>query len=485
MRDKGSVVCGVLGFVLIALLSSFTPSLRAQSSSTGSVTGTVTDQSGAVLPGANVVLLSPDTGQTRTATTSNNGNYRFALLAPGTFTVKFSAAGFKTREASVVVNVTETPVLDGQLEIGESSQQVTVTGEAEAVETRSAANGTLVDSQTITAIPLSTRNFTQVISLSTGAVSPVNNAAKLGKGTNEVSVNGLPASSNNYQMDGSDANQWASNTAADGVQFTGLAIPNPDAIAEFKIQTSQFDAGYGRSAGANVNVVTKSGTNDFHGTAFEFLRNDIFNANEFFRKVTKQSRPVLKQNQFGGTLGGPIRKNKFFFFGSYQGTRQTNGLDPSALSTATGPPLTNDRSAATIGSQFCRQTNHPHFYDVCRWHTGGLRRIEHQSSGLENPANEVARRLLRDSGATDHSVEWTGTLFVQHSFQVSRGPVYGQHRLCAFFQAHFVGAVLLLPATSATELHARHRRERSSRFPGDNPQQEPQCGPETHLDLDE
>ena len=121
MRDKGSVVCGVLGFVLIALLSSFTPSLRAQSSSTGSVTGTVTDQSGAVLPGANVVLLSPDTGQTRTATTSNNGNYRFALLAPGTYTVKFSAAGFKTREASVVVNVTETPVLDGQLEIGESS----------------------------------------------------------------------------------------------------------------------------------------------------------------------------------------------------------------------------------------------------------------------------------------------------------------------------------------------------------------------------
>src|SRR5258705_10605885 len=163
MRQKGSVVLAVLGCSLIALLGSFTPSLWAQSSSTGSLTGTVTDQSGAVLPGATVLLLSPDTGQTRTTITNNSGSYRFALLAPGTYTVKFSAAGFKTREASVVVNVTETPVLDGQLEIGESSQQVTVTGEAEAVETRSAANGTLVDSQTITAIPLSTRNFTQVI----------------------------------------------------------------------------------------------------------------------------------------------------------------------------------------------------------------------------------------------------------------------------------------------------------------------------------
>ena len=362
MGTKGRVVhfCFIL-FLIIAVAVGSAPSLCAQSSSTGALTGTVTDSSGAVIPGTGVTLLNNATGQTQTATTSGNGSYRFSLLSPGSYSVKFSAPGFKTSEVpSVIVNVTETPVLDAKLEVGETTQQVTVTGEAVAMQTETSATGTLIESKAITSIPLTTRNYTQVLSLSAGVSTGVNNAANLGKGTQDMNVNGLATRSNNYQMDGANANNWTFNTAADSSlnQFSGIAIPNPDALGEFKIQTSQFDAGYGRNAGANVNVVTKSGTNDFHGTVFEFVRNDVFNANDFFRNFAGQPRAELKQNQFGGVIGGPIKKNKLFFFGSYQGTRQVNGLATTALSTLIQPPLTNDRSAATIGSQFC-PANHP------------------------------------------------------------------------------------------------------------------------------
>src|SRR2546427_12487825 len=153
------------------------------------------------------------------------------------------------------------------------------------------------------------------------------------------------------------------NTATGTFTVDGAAsastVPNPDTISEFKIQTSQYDAGYGTRV-PSVNLVTRTGENEFHGDAWEFLRNDIFNANSFFRNAAGQPRATLKQNQFGGTIGGPIKRDKLFFFASYQGTRQGNGLDPTAsLSTVILPPLTNDRSAATIGSQFCPANKEP------------------------------------------------------------------------------------------------------------------------------
>jgi hypothetical protein len=359
MKSKRVVFIAWAAF-LMAVVSACGSSLCAQSSSTGGLAGTVTDPSGGVIPNTTVTLTNNATGQTQTTTTSGSGTYRFSLLPPGTYSVKFSAQGFKTSDApSVTVNVTEVPVLDAKLEVGETTQQVTVTGEAVALQTETSAIGTLVDSKSITSVPLTTRNYTQVLSLSAGAVTAVNNAANLGRGTQDANVNGNSVSSNNYQMDGADANNWTINTATDGSnEYGGVSIPNPDALAEFKIQTSQFDAGYGRNAGANVNVVTKSGGNDFHGTAFEFVRNDIFNANDFFRNSAGQPRPNFKQNQFGGVFGGPIKKNKLFFFGSYQGTRQINGLDKTSLSTDVLPPLTNDRSAATIAAEFC-PANHP------------------------------------------------------------------------------------------------------------------------------
>jgi len=350
------VVWIIVGAFLTFGTIGFVPSTWSQSASTGALTGTVTDPSGGVVPGASVTLVNAATGQSETTQSGTNGVYRFSLLAPGTYSVKVSAAGFKTAEVpSVVVNVTETPVVDAKMEVGETSQQVTVAGEAVTLQTESAAAGTLVDSRAMTSIPLTTRNYTEVLSLSTGVITSVNNAGLLGRGSQDTNVNGNSTTSNNYQINGGSANVWSGGTATDNStnQNGGIAIPNPDAIAEFKIQTSQYDAGYGRNAGANVNVVTKSGGNDFHGTAFEFLRNDVLNANDFFRNANGQPRPELKQNQFGGVFGGPIIKNKLFFFGSYQGTRQRNGLATSSLSTLTLPALTNDRSAATIGSEFC------------------------------------------------------------------------------------------------------------------------------------
>ena len=205
------------------------------------------------------------------------------------------------------------------------------------------SNGTLVDSKTITAVPLTTRNFTQVMSMSSGSAAAVNNAGLLGTGSESANVNG--------------------NTDTDRFTVDGAAsantVPNPDTISEFKIQTSQYDSGYGARV-PNTNLITRSGENEFHGDAWEFVRNDIFNANPFFQNAAGQPRAALKQNQFGGTIGGPVKKDMLFFFGSYQGTRQVNGVDPTAsLSTLLLPPLTNDRSAAALGSQFCPANKAP------------------------------------------------------------------------------------------------------------------------------
>ncbi len=326
----------ILRTLLIAAFVSASSCLWAQSATTGALRGTVVDPTGAVVPGVTVTLLNPTTGQTQTTMTDAKGLYGFSLLSPGTYNVDFSAQGFKTSRAlSVVINVSEAPDLDAQLEAGESEERVPC--QCEFSETATSSSGTLVDSKTITAVPLTTRNLTQVLSMSSGSTASVNNAGMLGTGSQSVNVNGNTATGT-FTVDGA---------------ASASTVPNPDTISEFKIQTSQYDAGYGTRV-PNINLVTRSGENEFHGDAWEFLRNDIFNANAFFRNAAGQPRATLKQNQFGGTIGGPIRRDKLFFFGSYQGTRQVNGLDPTAsLSTVILPPLTNDRSAATIGSQFC------------------------------------------------------------------------------------------------------------------------------------
>jgi hypothetical protein len=365
MKSK-KLLCSqlVVAALLAVLLALWTPSLLAQSAGTSGLTGVITDPSGAAIPNVTVTIANTATGQTRSATTGADGSYKFTLLPPGNYKARFAASGFKTAEVgSVTLNVTETPTLDRQLEVGQQSEQVTVEATAETLQTTSSTLGTVVGSKTMTELPLANRNYTQIIGLSAGANGNVNNATQLGKGTTDISVNGNTPGQNNFQMDGVAIQAMAGNGSAnDGGIYVGIAVPSPDSIQEFKIQTSTYDATYGRNPGANVNVLTKSGTNAWHGTAFEFFRNAQLDANDFFYNrdtcrttYAGQSCPkqMLNQNQFGGVIGGPIKKDKLFIFGSYQGTRQKNGVDPAGRANISLYPIipSGDRTSASFVQQ--------------------------------------------------------------------------------------------------------------------------------------
>ncbi len=348
-RNRSLRVCLflVLGMFLIMVGGS---KLLAQSAGTSGLTGIVTDPSNATVANVTVSLTSADTGQARTVTTGPDGVYRFSLLPPGVYRVQFSANGFKTSEVSdVTLSVTETFALNRSLEIGSQSESITVEGESETLQTSSSTLGTTVTSGNLTELPLANRNYTQFIGLSAGGNVGVNNATSFGKSTVDIYVNGNSNLQNNFQMDGvSIGSMGTSGREDDNGVFVGIPVINPDAIEEFKIQTSTYDASFGRNPGANVNVVSKSGTNNWHGTGFEFLRNGVLDANGFFynrdtcgttyagKSCPKQ---VLSQNQYGGTIGGPIKKNKLFIFGSYEGTDQKNGVDPDGFSSISAYPV--------------------------------------------------------------------------------------------------------------------------------------------------
>jgi hypothetical protein len=352
--------------LFISLLSA--ASLFSQTAGTGALTGTLKDSSGAVVPNATVTATNNGTGQVRTTASDADGSYNFELLLPGDYKLQFEATGFTTAEVpSVTVVVTETAVLNQALQVGTQTQQVEVRSEAETIQTASSTLGTVVNSQAVTALPLTSRNYTTLLGIAAGANTGVYNAANIGAGSQNIAVNGSGTAQNNFQMDGASINNFNSsgNTAGSGAA-AGIGIVNPDAIEEFKIQTSLYDAGYGRNPGANVNVVTKSGTNQFHGTAFEFFRNTALNANDFFRKISppvsgasNNGRQVLNQNQYGGSMGGPVKRSKLLFFASYQETQQKNGISPAGYSAPTliGIPQ-GDRSntsafRAALGAAFC------------------------------------------------------------------------------------------------------------------------------------
>jgi hypothetical protein len=337
MTFKGLFFSRSVAAALVSLMA-LVPSLTAQSAGTAGLSGTITDPSGASVPNVTVTLTSSDTNQARTAITGPDGVYKFTLLPPGSYKVRFSATGFRTAEVSAVnLNVTESPVLNRSLEVGQQSDQVTVEAAAETLQTASSTLGTTVGTRTVTELPLASRNYTQIIGLSAGANASVNNATSFGKGTLDISVNGNTPGQNNFQMDGVAIQSMAgSGSANDNGIYAGIAVPSPDSIQEFKIQTSTYDATYGRNPGANVNVLTRSGTNTWHGTAFEFFRNAQLNANDFFynrdNPASKTTKQILNQNQYGGVIGGPIKKDKLFIFGSYQGTNSRNGVNPAGNS---------------------------------------------------------------------------------------------------------------------------------------------------------
>ncbi len=323
-----------------------------QAPGTGAISGVVLDPSNRVVGNAEVLAVNEATQSARSVFTTAEGVFRVLLLPPGSYTVTVKAAGFAERALkSIPVTVSETTSVDVALSIAVAGASVEVTGDTEMVEQESSTLGRAVEQESIEALPLGNRNYTQILGLSPGVVVGLPDATVLGRGTQDITSNGAKTTSNNLQFNGIDANNLSQNSAASDGEEVGVAVPAPDAIEEFKVQTANYDASYGRGAGANVDLVSKAGTNRLHGSAWEFVRNNIFNANDFFLKLDGQPRPTLKQNQFGASLGGPIRKDKTFFFAAYQGLASSNGAGTAV--TTILPQLTTDRSRAALGAQFC------------------------------------------------------------------------------------------------------------------------------------
>jgi len=292
---------------------------------TGSVSGVVTDPSGAVVSGATVVATDTQTGIKTTATTDAKGFYSLPTLPVGTYNLQVSDVGFKTyTKTGVVVDANSALRVDVALTVGAASEKVEVTTDSVHVETESTQMGEVITGKTMTAVPLNGRAFTDLLALQPG-VSPYTSTDTTMAGINDrpvdgglnsgsQSVNGQREAANGFMVNGSSVEEGKTNGAS--------IIPNLDSISEFRIITNNFDAEYGNYSGGQINVVTKSGSNSFHGSGFEFLRNTSLDAKNYFAQPTDQT-PVFRQNQFGGTFGGPIRKDKTFFFVDYQATRQT------------------------------------------------------------------------------------------------------------------------------------------------------------------
>jgi hypothetical protein len=325
-----------------------------QTPGTGAISGVVYDPSNRVIANAEILTVNEATNMSRSAITTAEGVFRVPLLSPGSYTVTVKATGFAEHiSQSILVTASETSSLNVTLTVAGVSASIRVTGDADIAELESSTLGRAVEQESIQALPLSSRNYTQILALSPGVVVALPDATSLSSGTQNVTSNGAKTTSNNIQFNGIDANNLSQNSAKNDGEEVGTAIPAPDAIQEFKVQTANYDASYGRGAGANVDLVSKSGTNRFHGSAWEFVRNNIFNANDFFSKLDNQPRPRLKQNQFGVSFGGPIRKDRSFLFFAYQGQTEINGEAAGAKQTTILPQLTSDRSAATLGAQFC------------------------------------------------------------------------------------------------------------------------------------
>ncbi|HEV2273166.1 MAG TPA: carboxypeptidase-like regulatory domain-containing protein, partial [Acidobacteriaceae bacterium] len=295
----------------------------------GAITGTVQDPSGAVVPNAQVTLLNTDVGLTLETVTNSSGSYTFSPVRIGHYTVSATAQGFaKTSQQNLQVTVAQTLQINLQLKPGAATETVQVTSAPPQLQTEEASVGQTVTGRTLNDLPLNGRNFTFLAQLGAGVNTPQadtrGNAA-----SGAFSANGLRPAQNNYLLDGVDNNS----NAVDFLNGTNFSVLPPlDAIQEFKVQTADFSAELGRSAGAVVNATIKSGTNSLHGDFWEFFRNDKLDAADYFETKGKGE---LRQNQFGATAGGPILKNKIFVFGDYEGLRRVQGNTQSGISVPT------------------------------------------------------------------------------------------------------------------------------------------------------
>jgi hypothetical protein len=316
LRKYVSIALACVCFLLVAT------NYAAAQVDQGSITGTVTDTTGAVVPDAAVTLVNTDVGLNLKNTTNSNGIYTFSPVRIGHYTVTVTAPGFATTtQKNVTVNVAQSLQVNVQLQLGAATETVEVTTAPPTLQTDNAAVGQVITEKSVNDLPLNGRNFTFLAQLGAGTQTPQadtrGNAA-----SGAFSANGLRPSQNNYLLDGIDNNSNAVDFL-NGTNF--IVLPPVDAIQEFKVQTADFSAELGRSAGAVLNATIKSGTNSFHGAAWEFFRNDKLDAADWFEDNGGIKKGVLRQNQFGASIGGPIIKNKVFFFGDYEGLRRVQG----------------------------------------------------------------------------------------------------------------------------------------------------------------
>jgi Carboxypeptidase regulatory-like domain len=321
LRTRCSTIC------LVVATSLFLPLLLCAQGTSGRIVGRVTDASGAILANVKVTLVNEGTNVSRNSATNENGDYDFVEVPIGTYRLEFDLTGFKKNvRRGVTLDINQVITLNMTMQIGAAQEVVDVTSEAPLVETTSTQLGAVVNDRAVSQLPLNSRDTYQLLQLQPGVMSTVGSSNSVVYGSNNagaVSVNGGRGRSNNFSVNGGDAND----------QFVNLPTvqPSPDSIQEFRVLTNTFDAEYGRNSGSVVNVVTKSGTNQLHGNLYEFFRNKVLNSNSYCFSPDGCPKPQFNQNQFGGTFGGPIVKDRTFFFTSYEGRRIRQGTPSPAV----------------------------------------------------------------------------------------------------------------------------------------------------------
>ena len=361
LRARWSAVC-------LVVLSLVVPAMVVGQGTTGRILGRVADPSGAVLGNVKVTATNDATGVNRDTTSNESGDYVFPDLSVGTYSLTFDLSGFKKIvRHSINLDVNQVITLNMTMQLGAAQEVVDVTSEAPLVDTTSTQLGAVMGEQQVSNLPLNSRDTYQLLQLQPGVMSTVGSSNTLIYGSDSpgaVSVNGGRGRANNFSVNGGDAND----------QFVNLPTvqPSPDSIQEFRVLTNTFDAEYGRNSGSVVNVITKSGTNDFHGNVYEFFRNTVLNANEFCLTGAQGvpcTKPQSNQNQFGGTFGGPIVKNSTFFFVSYEGRRVRQGIRSQAVTVPTlaqRPSATQpyaDFSDPFTGDTFTGSISNPGIFD--------------------------------------------------------------------------------------------------------------------------
>jgi Carboxypeptidase regulatory-like domain/TonB-dependent Receptor Plug Domain/TonB dependent receptor len=387
---RGAKRCRIAAFLTILLVVVFGALPVTAQFTTASLGGRITDPSGAAVPAAGVMVRNTATDVTFSTTSQAGGEYLFPALPVGTYELTVTKSGFETYvQSGIVLTVNQAATQAVVLKVGAVAERVTVTANASLVTTTSPTTGQLVNQQSISNLPLNGRQAQSLVFLVPGANDVTDQYCGVGceggayPGEQYANVNGGGPNGVNYQMDGADNNDTYMNT--------NLPFPDPDAIQEFNVQTGNMSAAYGNAISGVVDIVTKTGTNEFHGDAFDFLRNYVFDARNYFAPT----RDTLKQNQFGGTLGGPIKKDKLFFFGSYQGTRTRTAPNGNIAFVPTAAERTGD------------------FGDLCSTYgSGGLctdpngTQLTNPNTGAPIPYNNLTAAGLTLSTAAQNLVKY-------------------------------------------------------------------------------